>query len=83
MEVTINNNAANWGISLASKTTGESQSITTGAARLFTVTQSLASPEDIAAAGIPEAALARDDSLGKLIGEAFNLPPPPMPHFET
>ena len=94
MEVNINNNAANWGVrqetldssqvsKLASRTVGEAQSSATGSARLFTITQSLASPEDVAAAGISEAALTRDDPLGNLIGEAFCLPPPPMPHFET
>ena len=34
-------------------------------------------------AEIPDAALSRDDALGKLVGEAFNLPPPPMPDFAT
>ncbi len=48
----------------------------------LTVTEAVASPEDIQAATIPEAALARDDALGKLAEKAFNLPPPPMPHFE-
>ena len=47
----------------------------------LTITQGVASPEDIAAAEIPEAALSRDDALGKLIGEAFSLPTPPMPDF--
>ncbi len=44
----------------------------------LTVTHATATPEDIAAAGIPDAALSRDDDLGKLIGEVFNLPSPPM-----
>lgn len=49
----------------------------------LTITQTTASPEDIAAAGIPDAALSRDDALGRLVGEAFNLPPPPMPDFAS
>lgn len=49
----------------------------------LTITKTTASPEDIAAAGISDAALSRDDALGKLIGEAFNLPPPPMPDFAS
>jgi len=33
------------------------------------------------AADIPDAALARDDALGRLVDSAFDLPPPPMPVF--
>jgi hypothetical protein len=32
-------------------------------------------------ADIPDAALSRDDELGKLVSHAFNLPPPAMPLF--
>ena len=32
-------------------------------------------------AEVPDAALSRDDELGKLVSTAFNLPPPPMPNF--
>ena len=32
-------------------------------------------------ATIPDAALSRDDDIGKLVKSAFNLPPPPMPNF--
>ncbi len=46
------------------------------------ITENVASAEDIQAAGIPDAALSRDDALGKLMTQAFNLPPPPMPKFE-
>ena len=45
----------------------------------LTISHATASPEDIAAAGIPDMALSRDDALGKLIGEAFTLSPPPIP----
>ena len=34
-------------------------------------------------ADVPDAALDRDDALGKLMNAAFNLPPPPMPSFST
>ena len=47
----------------------------------LTVTQAPAAPEDIAAAGIPESALTRDDDLGRLVSSAFALPAPPMPDF--
>ena len=39
----------------------------------------LASAEPVAE--IPDVALSRDDALGRLVGAAFNLPPPPMPAF--
>ena len=47
----------------------------------FTITRAVVSPEDLAAAEIPDSALSRDDALGRLVGAAFNLPPPPMPDF--
>ena len=47
----------------------------------LTITHAIASSEDIAAAGISDAALLRDDALGRLVNEAFGLPPPPMPDF--
>lgn len=47
----------------------------------MTITQAAAAPEDIEAAGIPDAALSRDDSLGALVNAAFSLPPPAMPDF--
>ena len=37
----------------------------------------LASAEPVA--DVSDAALVRDDALGKLVNFAFNLPPPPMP----
>ena len=52
-----------------------------GAAAPLTITEAVASPEDVEAATIPESALSRDDDLGKLVSAAFNLPPPPMPNF--
>lgn len=47
-----------------------------------TITQAAAAPEDIAAAGIPEETLSRDDALGRFVSSAFSLPPPPMPDFK-
>lgn len=32
---------------------------------------------------VPDAALSRDDELGRLVSAAFNLPTPPMPEFKT
>ena len=52
-----------------------------GAAAPLTITEAVASREDVEAAAIPESALSRDDDLGKLMNKAFNLPPPPMPTF--
>ncbi len=48
----------------------------------LTITAGVASAEDVQAAGISEAALSRDDALGKLMSQAFCLPPPPMPNFQ-
>ena len=49
------------------------------------VTFTDARPADLASAeplaDVPDAALSRDDALGKLVSAAFNLPPPPMPSF--
>ena len=51
------------------------------------VTFTRAQPSGIASsepvADVPDAALDRDDALGKLMNAAFNLPPPPMPSFST
>lgn len=65
----------------ASGTAGAPKSSAGIPARFFTITESAVSPEDVGAAGIPEVALSRDDALGRLVGEAFSLPPPPMPDF--
>ncbi len=54
---------------------------TTQSPATLTVTEQTATPEDIAAAAITDAALSRDDALGKLVSSAFALPPPPMPNF--
>ena len=32
---------------------------------------------------VPDAALARDDELGRLVSRAFNFAPPPMPDFAS
>ena len=34
-------------------------------------------------ADVPDAALNRDDDLGKLVNSAFSLQPPPMPDFSN
>lgn len=49
------------------------------------VTFTRAQPSSIASSepvtDVPDAALDRNDELGKLMNAAFNLPPPPMPSF--
>jgi len=47
-----------------------------------TVTSAPASAEDIAAAGISDRDLRRDDDIGRLVMKAFAFEPPPMPKFE-
>ena len=66
---------------LASATTQSARHPTTQPTNHLTITRATTTPEEIAAAEIPESALTRDDALVDLIGRAFNLPPPPMPDF--
>ena len=43
---------------------------------------SLSANEDVSLGNdIPDAALSRDDALGKFVNSVFNLPPPAMPKF--
>ncbi len=43
---------------------------------------SLSANEDVSIGNdIPDAALSRDDALGKYVNSVFNLPPPAMPKF--
>lgn len=49
----------------------------------FTITKAAVSPEELKAALLPASTLLRDDSLGKLFAQAFNLPPPPIPDFKN
>ena len=44
-------------------------------------TQSVGIASSEPVADVPDSALVRDDALGKLVGAAFNLPPPAMPDF--
>ena len=48
---------------------------------IFTRAQSVSIASAEPVADVPDAALLRDDELGKLVNAAFNLPPPPMPTF--
>lgn len=94
MEISFNNGGANTGLNvrqdtldasrvsgLDSAATKPSNRPTAESPRHLTITHATATPEELAAAEIPESALTRDDELGNLIGRAFNLPPPPMPAF--
>ncbi len=47
----------------------------------LTVSYAVPAPEEMAAAAVPESALARDDALGRLVAAAFDCPPPPPPPF--
>ena len=43
---------------------------------------SLSANEDVSLGNdIPDAALSREDALGKFVNSVFNLPPPTMPKF--
>lgn len=47
----------------------------------FQISDLLSGSEPVA--DVPEAALARDDGLGKLVSAVFNLQAPPMPDFKV
>jgi len=95
MEINLNNNSfGNIGMGRESldTTTISKGSETKGAAGIDAgrgthdkVTFTRAQPANVAVsepvADVPDAALDRDDTLGKLMNAAFNLPPPPMPAF--
>ena len=53
--------------------------VSRGAVTFTSAPTGLASAEPVA--DVSDAALNRDDALGKLVSSAFNLPPPPMPAF--
>ena len=48
---------------------------------VFTRAKSVSLPSSEPVADVSDAALRRDDELGKLVNAAFNLPPPAMPSF--
>jgi len=47
-----------------------------------TITRAEQGPTEIGISNVPDAALDRNDALGRLISSAFNMPPPPMPAFD-
>ena len=85
--MTLNLNISNFGVNAASQTFESAQvsqaskdvNSRNAAFSALSVTQGIASSEDIAAASISDAVLTRDDPLGNLVKSAFNLPPPPPP----
>ena len=54
----------------------ESAKVLQGNDKGLTISEGL---ESVPVESIPDSALRRNDPLGKLVGAAFNLPPPPMP----
>ena len=81
MNISFNPNVSKTAAPAATPDAAPAKSPAAPSALDLTVTQAPASPEDIAAATIPESALSRDDDLGRLVSSAFNLPAPPMPPF--
>lgn len=88
MDLRIGNNgyaAAAAGIGQAAEAAKAAE--TAGARRMagggFTVTElpERGAVDALETMQVPESALRRDDALGKLVNEAFSLPPPPMPNF--
>ncbi len=58
---------------------GKSLQVSTRSSNVQSVGRASAEP----VGEVPDAALSRDDDLGKLVNAAFNLPPPPMPSFPS
>lgn len=83
MNLSINTTAASMqSIAALSGTEAASKAVETRpATNGLTITNREAASGEISAASIPDAALARDDALGKLFSSAFTLPAPPMPEF--
>lgn len=48
---------------------------------LLSITNLAANEESSIGSDIPDAALSREDALGRFVNSAFNYPPPPMPKF--
>lgn len=84
MEINLNTSGISYGningVSQADAAAGFESKNALASSRL-TISEGIASAEDVQAAGIPEEALTRDDALGRLMSQAFSLPPPPMPNF--
>lgn len=84
MEINLNTSGISYGningVSQADAAAGLESKNALASSRL-TISEGIASAEDVQAAGIPEEALTRDDALGRLMSQAFSLPPPPMPNF--
>ena len=69
------------GVDNARRTTGDAAQVARSRPNL-TVGEGradISSAEPVA--DVPDSTLRRDDDLGKLVGAAFNMPPPPMPDF--
>ena len=49
----------------------------------LSITEAVASPDDIEAAKLSDDSFDRNDPLGKLVNAAFSLPPPPFPSMPT
>jgi hypothetical protein len=96
MEINLNNNGLG-GIGIGRETLGvrltSAKPETTDASRVsdnaslrISDSSSRAQPTALASsepvADVPDAALSRDDELGKLVNAAFSLPAPPMPAFD-
>lgn len=94
MEINVNSNGLNgfgdFGIGKdakeavrtdAARETGGASKTSLSAANLSISTKVSAMADAEPVANIPDAALTRDDALGKAVKAAFNLPPPPMPVF--
>ena len=83
MEIRINSNTNIRNAEFESAKPMAQQKNPASAGASLSVTQaSAAAVDDTMGIDVPEAMLTREDSLGKLVSSAFNLPAPPMPEFK-
>lgn len=79
MNVNLNTIRTTGAATMPAEIAPETQKSPTEHVAALSITQASASPDEIAAAKVPEASFARNDPLGQLVASAFNLPPPPFP----
>ena len=86
MEINLGNNfSANMGVTseTATQMSAKVENLKVKAPDITTTSRTTFDPVKGSepTADVPDAALSRDDDLGKLVNSAFSLQPPPMPDF--
>lgn len=85
MDISVNNRPVNVTTPTTPETRAAAEAAKSQSKPALVITEArpniLSGPDT--AEDVPESALRRDDSLGKLFTTAFNLPAPPMPTFPS